>query len=154
MENKKLLNVTVAGPDRPGVLASLTEILVKHDVEILDTKQASLDRLLGLHLLLDLSQAKESEDSVVKDLLYQAKQLNLTLDQDTSRLIQEPEIITRGFIYTRGDDDLLEETCNLVKRAIENGDDAQGKDLQQTIKTFLYNKTKRRPMVFVTLSKA
>jgi ribonuclease J len=81
--------------------------------------------------------------------------VNLTLDPYTSSLLEAPEIITRGFIYTRNsDDDLLEETRKLVKQAIENGDGAQSRDLEQAIKSFLYNRTKRRPMVFVTLNRA
>jgi phosphoserine phosphatase len=89
IENKKLLIVTVAGADRPGVLASLTEILVRHNVEIVDVKQASLERLLGLYLLLDLSHASESGDGVVKDLLYQAKRLDLNLN---FQLLPRPEV--------------------------------------------------------------
>ena len=80
IQDKNLLIVTVSGPDRPGVLVSLTAILVKHHVEIVDIRQASLERLLGLYLLLDLSHSSESEDGLIKDLLYQAKQLDLNLD--------------------------------------------------------------------------
>ncbi|MDY6950871.1 MAG: phosphoserine phosphatase SerB [Thermodesulfobacteriota bacterium] len=78
-EDKRLLSVTVAGFDQPGLLASLTEILVKHKVDIVDAKQASLDRLLGLYLLLDLNHARTSDEEVIKDLLYQGQQLDLNL---------------------------------------------------------------------------
>ena len=77
---KNLLNVTVSGPDRPGVLAALVEILVKHKVEIADIKQASLERLLGLYLLLDLGDSSESGEGLIKDLLFKAKQLDLNLN--------------------------------------------------------------------------
>jgi phosphoserine phosphatase len=98
MEDKRLLNVTVAGTDRPGVLASLTEILVKHNVEIVDIKQSSLDRLLGLYFLLDLSHASQSEDGVIKDLLYQAKQLKLNLNfQSLPRA--EAEAVSQGNLF-------------------------------------------------------
>jgi len=79
-EDKRYLIVTVSGPDRPGVLAALTEILVRHRVEIMDVQQASLNRLLGLYLLLDLSQVAGADEDVIKDLLYQAKQLDLNLN--------------------------------------------------------------------------
>ena len=79
-EEKNLLSVTVSGPDRPGVLAAFVEILVKHNVEIADIKQASLERLLGLYLLLDLGGSSESGEGVVKDLLFKAKQLGLNLN--------------------------------------------------------------------------
>jgi phosphoserine phosphatase len=77
---KKLLMVHVSGQDRPGITATFTRVLNGYGVEIVDIEQASLQNLLGLYLLLDLGQASESEDSVIKDLLFEASQLNLTLN--------------------------------------------------------------------------
>lgn len=79
-EAKKLLMVTVSGPDRPGITARLTKILVEHNVEIVDIEQASLQKLLGLYFLLDMSHALEREDSVIKDLLFEASVFDLTLN--------------------------------------------------------------------------
>jgi phosphoserine phosphatase len=79
MDEKKLLMVTVSGRDRPGITAKLTQVLAEHRAEIVDIEQASLQNLLGLYLLLDLSNSGESQDSVIKDLLFKASQMNLTL---------------------------------------------------------------------------
>ena len=79
-EDQKLLMVTISGPDRPGITAALTQVLMKHNVEIVDIEQASLQKLLGLYFLLDLGDANESKDSVIKDLLFEASQLNLNLN--------------------------------------------------------------------------
>jgi phosphoserine phosphatase len=79
-EAKKFLMVTVSGPDRPGITAILARILVEHGVEVVEVEQASLQNLLGLYFLLDLSKSDHSEDSVIKDLLFEASQLNLTLN--------------------------------------------------------------------------
>ncbi len=78
--DKKLLMVTISGPDRPGIIAALTQVLMKHSVEFVDIEQASLQNMLGLYLLLDLTGASESKDSVIKDLLYEASQFNLNLN--------------------------------------------------------------------------
>lgn len=75
-----MLIVTVSGPDRPGVLAALSQILVKHHVAIADMKQASLQNLLGLYFLLDVDIAAETKDAVIKDLLFEASELGLSLD--------------------------------------------------------------------------
>ena len=80
VEDKKLLMVTISGPDRPGIIAALTQVLMNHNVEFVDIEQASLQNMLGLYLLLDLTGASESKDSVVKDLLYEASQFNLNLN--------------------------------------------------------------------------
>ena len=75
-----MLIVTVSGPDRPGVLAAFTRILVRHHVDIVDMKQASLQKLLGLYLLLNLDNDADIRDSVIKDLLFEATELGLRLE--------------------------------------------------------------------------
>ena len=79
-EDKTLLMVTISGPDRPGITAALTEVLVRHGAEVVDIEQASLQNMLGLYFLLDLSETADARDSVIKDLLFEASQLNLTLN--------------------------------------------------------------------------
>jgi len=79
-EGKNLLMVVVSGRDRPGITAQFTRILMARNVEIVDIEQASLQDLLGLYFILDLSEATEPQDSVIKDLLFEASQLNLTLN--------------------------------------------------------------------------
>ena len=72
--------VNVSGQDRPGITATLVRVLMEHNVEVVDIEQASLQNFLGLYLLLDLSKASDSKDSVIKDLLFEASKLNLTLN--------------------------------------------------------------------------
>jgi phosphoserine phosphatase len=78
--NQNLLMVVVSGSDRPGIIARLTRTLLNHNVDIAEIQQASLQSLLGLYLILDLSKATQSQDSVIKDLLFEASQLNLSLN--------------------------------------------------------------------------
>jgi len=79
-ENQNLLMVIVSGKDRPGITAKFTRILMHHHIEVVDIEQASLQNLLGLYLVLDLSKANQSQDSVIKDLLFEASRMNLTLN--------------------------------------------------------------------------
>ena len=80
--------------------------------------------------------------------------VNLTMEKDSCNLIEEPEIITRGFIYARNGDDLLDSARDMVLEAVRCGKDSLETDLEQSLRSFFYNRTKRRPMVFVTLSRA
>jgi len=80
VEDKNLLMVTVSGRDRPGITATFSRILNEHNIEVADIEQASLQDLLGLYLLLDMSHAKNPTDSVIKDLLFEASQLKVTLN--------------------------------------------------------------------------
>jgi ribonuclease J len=80
--------------------------------------------------------------------------VNLTLDRESCKLLEDPEIITRGFIHNQAGDELMDAARQMIKGAVRNADgDLQG-DLQQAVKSFLFNKTRRRPTVFVTLSKS
>ena len=81
--------------------------------------------------------------------------INLTLDRFSHRLLDDPEIITRGFIYTRnGGEDLIDETRTLVQETVSSGTARIEEDVQETVKSFLFNKTRRRPMIFVSLTHA
>jgi phosphoserine phosphatase len=92
-ERRDFVMVTVSGPDRPGITAAFTKILADNQVEIVDIEQASLQDFLGLSFLLDMSGAKQSKDSLLKDLLFEASQLNLTLN---FRLFSEKEVKARN----------------------------------------------------------
>ncbi len=79
-EDKNLLMVTISGSDRPGISAAFARVLMEHGVEVVDIEQASLQDLLGLYLLLDLGGAGAAKDNVIKDLLFEASRLELTLN--------------------------------------------------------------------------
>jgi phosphoserine phosphatase len=115
-EKKDYVMVTVSGPDRPGITAAFTKILAENQVEIVDIEQASLQDFLGLSFLLDMSGAKQSKDSVLKDLLFEASQLNLALN---FRLFSEREVKARNsknlFVLTYfGDTRALAEISNIL----------------------------------------
>ena len=108
--------VTVSGPDQPGITATFSRILVENQVEIVDIEQASLQDFLGLSFLLDMSGAKQSKDGVLKDLLFEASRLHLTLN---FRLFSEKELKARNnknlFILTYfGDTRALAEISNIL----------------------------------------
>lgn len=79
--------------------------------------------------------------------------VNLNLDRNTCQLIGEPEFISRGFMPPHEAEELFGAARQLVLQTVDctsNGK-LQG-DLEQMLKSFFYSKTKRRPMVFVTMS--
>jgi ribonuclease J len=77
----------------------------------------------------------------------------VTVDKQTGNIIGKPEIVTRGFV-TGPDDPVIGAAAERVSTAIENPGDhiseigllkAQIKD---SLSQYLYERTKRRPMVF------
>jgi len=79
-----------------------------------------------------------------------------TLDKRTGKLISSPDIISRGFVYMREQEDLINQTRNQVKKIL--GGRSKGKTvsndwnyvkqkIREEVGQFLYLKTKRRPMI-------
>ncbi|MFP4391461.1 MAG: phosphoserine phosphatase SerB [Desulfohalobiaceae bacterium] len=75
-----LINIT--GQNRPGLLESLCSSVQDYSVELLDISQAVIHASLSLSLLLHFSDSQQSK-SVLKELLYQAHNLNLDLEFST-----------------------------------------------------------------------
>jgi phosphoserine phosphatase (EC 3.1.3.3) len=72
--------ITVNGPDAQGIVSSFTSILSENDVRIVDIEQIVIHNLILLSMLLDLRQSKGGQISLLKDLLLEAKRLNVDLD--------------------------------------------------------------------------
>ncbi|HSQ26359.1 MAG TPA: ribonuclease J [Anaerolineales bacterium] len=115
------------------------------------------DRIPGGYVFVDGAGVGDIGPSVVREREALARDgfvlVNLTMQSNTNQLLEEPEIITRGFIYARNGDDLLSATRSLIKEVVNSGQSNLQDDLEQTIKSYLFNKTKRRPMIFVSISR-
>lgn len=72
--------VTVAGPDAPGITASLTGIVARGGAVLLDIEQVVVQGQLLLVLLVGVPDEPGSGSPVIKDLLFSAKELGLELD--------------------------------------------------------------------------
>ena len=90
-EEKRFLITNVSGINRPVILATLTQIFLEHNVEIVDLQQSSLHDTVGLYFLVDLSNASDSKENLIKDLLFEASQLNLLVNY---RLLSPDELRT------------------------------------------------------------
>lgn len=78
----------------------------------------------------------------------------LALDSHSDQLVSGPDIVSRGFVYVRESDELLDEARLLVNEAVQDCLDRGKTDwgkLKGTIKDvlsdFVWKKTKRRPMI-------
>ena len=81
-----------------------------------------------------------------------------TLDRHTGRLIKNPNIISRGFIYLRENQGVIDEIREKLKSILARIPRQQHIDadylknlIRDQIGQFLFNKTKRRPMVLPVL---
>src|SRR5262245_50416539 len=68
--------VAVSGPDRPGITARLTGILAQMGANLLDIEQVVIQRQLSLGMLIGI----QEDRGVLKELLFAAKELGMSLD--------------------------------------------------------------------------
>ena len=73
---RETLLINVFGEDKPGVTASITAILARYEINILDIGQSVIHRHLSLGILTDIPPFAESSP-VLKDLLFRTHKLNL-----------------------------------------------------------------------------
>ncbi len=78
----------------------------------------------------------------------------VTLNKKDKKIASGPEIISRGFVYVRESEKLLEEAATLIKDIVETNMARETfdwtnikQDIRDQVNYFLYNKTKRRPMI-------
>ncbi|MCM3736262.1 ribonuclease J [Bacillus cytotoxicus] len=78
----------------------------------------------------------------------------VTLGKDGKKIISGPEIISRGFVYVRESEALIEKSTDIVRTIVEQSIkeySIEWSTLKQNIREllgqFLFEKTKRRPMI-------
>ena len=73
----ELILVRITGEDRPGLTASITEILAKYDTTILDIGQADIHNTLSLGILFKTEE--QYSGFIMKELLFKASSLGVTI---------------------------------------------------------------------------
>ena len=75
--NTELILIRITGEDRPGLTASVTEILAKYDATILDIGQADIRNTLSLGILCKTEE--QHSGFIMKELLFKASSLGVTV---------------------------------------------------------------------------
>jgi ribonuclease J len=76
------------------------------------------------------------------------------VDKQTGNVVGRPEIITRGFVHLNERDPIMDEAISRVVASIDNPGDHISEvallktQIKESLSRFLYEQTKRRPMVF------
>ncbi|APH05202.1 ribonuclease J [Bacillus weihaiensis] len=78
----------------------------------------------------------------------------VTLDKKRKKITSGPEIITRGFVYVRESEQLITQATKVVSDIVEKSMNEQSIEwsaiklnIREALNQFLYEKTKRRPMI-------
>ena len=74
---KEQILVRITGQDRPGLTASVMEILARYNAHILDIGQADIHSTLSLGILIRLKESDSGQ--VMKELLFKATDLRVNI---------------------------------------------------------------------------
>lgn len=73
----ELILINITGADRPGVTSALTEILARHEAQILDIGQADIHHSLSLGILFRTTPDRSGD--IMKDLLFKCYEMSVTI---------------------------------------------------------------------------
>lgn len=78
----------------------------------------------------------------------------ITIERETGAIIAGPDIISRGFVYVRESEDLMDKVREISKSALQKSEEKRKNDwsskkgvIKDELRDFLYEKTKRKPMI-------
>lgn len=136
-------------------------IFIMHsgDVLALDEKEAKIvDKVHTGAILVDGLGIGDVGNIVLRDRQHLAEDgiliVVLTLEKRTNQLLAGPDIVSRGFVYVRESESLMEEARQVLQEALEkcltnrNADWSRIKlVIRDTMNEFIWKRTKRKPMI-------
>ena len=141
-----------------------TPIIDNGQVLLLSKNSAEISREMipAFYVMVDGLGVGDVGEVVLRDRRVLAQEgmvvIIATLDRRTGQFLKNPDIISRGFIYLKENKELVEELRKKIRFMIARIPQRQQVDadyikgmMRDQIGQFLYNKTKRRPMILPVL---
>jgi len=130
-----------------------------HEAELADEK-ANTD-----YVFVDGLGVTDSHDIVLRDRNKLAEDgmvvVIVTVYSKSGQLVQNPDIISRGFVYLKKNKELVEDIRHKAKRLVKKSNPENWtntnqikNDIRNKIGDFIYSKTERRPMVLPVVIEA
>ena len=134
-------------------------LLSSGDVLELDEEKAQVvDRVQTGAILVDGLGVGDVGNIVLRDRQHRADDgiliVVLTLEKYSNQVLAGPDIVSRGFVYVRESEGLMDEAKHVVEEAIEDCMDRRVTDwgrlktaIRDSLSEFLWKRTKRSPMI-------
>ena len=134
-------------------------------LELVDGKNTnSMEHVDVDEILIDGNSQGDIGDLVLKDREMLGENgiviISCTLDKQSKKIIAGPEMLTRGCIYVKESQDLLEETKKISKETIEANIDVTANrvdyskiknDVRDVLGKFFYKETGAKPMIITVI---
>jgi ribonuclease J len=139
---------------------SKDRIIVAENGQVVELEDGELnlgERIPGGYVIVEGSSIGDADPDVMREREQLARSgifvVNLSIDKYSNRLLDDPEILTRGFVSAEDAGTLIPAVRKRVVDVIHTGGMSVERDIVDVVRTFIFNETKRRPMVFVTMTK-
>jgi ribonuclease J len=127
-------------------------------IELSDGKLTLGERIPGGYIFVEGESVGEIDLDVMREREQLARSgvvlITIALDKYSNRLLRDPEVITRGFISPEDAEALVPAIQKKVSAMVNDGGMDDEKVISDAVRSLLYNETHRKPMVFVTMTKA
>jgi ribonuclease J len=140
-----------------GIPAEQTFILEDGDVWETDGLTAEVvDRISAAHVYVDGLGVGDIDHVVLRDRKHLASDgmvvIVIAVDKQTGQPAGRPDVVSRGFVDVEESAELLEATRDMAARALDGADHiaewgVSNTKVKDSIARFLYDETRRRPMV-------
>jgi ribonuclease J len=117
------------------------------------------ERVQGGYVFVDGGGTKLTGRAVIHDREILSRDgfllVSVNIDKKTGALLKEPDIISRGFVFVREADELMDTVRENVYETLRTARQQNGRRqqvLEDSISRVLYNETRRRPMVFAIVN--
>lgn len=124
----------------------------------------SLEHIETDEILIDGNNSGDVGNLVLKDREMLGENgiviISCTLDKNTKKILAGPEILTRGFIYVKESQEMLEETKKISREVIESSIEETAKrvdyskiknDVREVLGKFFYKETESKPMIITVI---
>ncbi|MFY0544539.1 ribonuclease J1 [Brevibacillus sp. H7] len=125
-------------------------------------EKATLSKVPAGIVLIDGSGVGDVGNIVLRDRKHLAEDglmvVVVSVDMKNFKILTGPDIVSRGFVYVRGSESLIQEATVIVKQKLQEALDKKIKEwtelksqINEVIKPFIYEKTGRNPMILTIL---
>ena len=108
-------------------------------------------------ILIDSTGKVDIEPAIIREREILSKEgvilVNLTVENSTGALIDDPEIITRGFIPTGDSEKLLSAAQQEIRAAALKANGNLQRDVEKAVRKYIFDETQRSPYVLVTITR-
>jgi ribonuclease J len=78
----------------------------------------------------------------------------VTIDRKKKQIVADPKITSRGFVYVKANKDLMQESAQIIRKAVQNNLDNKEfdwghlkQDVREHLSHYLFEQTHRRPVI-------